>query len=54
MTHLAEGLCPNALLTLKVQNSLICLLGTIIIIITITIMSCDHCSVLWIVNKGDW
>jgi hypothetical protein len=28
MTHLAEGLCFNALLTLKVENSLICLVGT--------------------------
>jgi hypothetical protein len=28
MTHLAEGLCLNALLTLKVESSLICLVGT--------------------------
>jgi hypothetical protein len=28
MTHLAEGLCLNALLTLKVENSFICLVGT--------------------------
>jgi hypothetical protein len=28
MTHLAEGLFLNALLTLKVENSLICLVGT--------------------------
>jgi hypothetical protein len=28
MTHLAEGLCSNALLTLRVENSLICLVGT--------------------------
>jgi hypothetical protein len=28
MTHLAEGLCLSALLTLKVENSLICLVGT--------------------------
>jgi hypothetical protein len=28
MTHLAEGLCFNAVLTLKVENSLICLVGT--------------------------
>jgi hypothetical protein len=28
MTHLAEGLCPNALLKLKVENSLTCLVGT--------------------------
>jgi hypothetical protein len=28
MTYLAEGLCLSALLTLKVQNSLICLAGT--------------------------
>jgi predicted nucleotidyltransferase len=28
MTNLAEGLCSNALLTLKVENSLICLVGT--------------------------
>jgi hypothetical protein len=28
MSHLAEGLCFNALLTLKVENSLICLAGT--------------------------
>jgi hypothetical protein len=28
MTHLAEGLCLNALLVLKVENSLICLVGT--------------------------
>jgi chromosome condensin MukBEF MukE localization factor len=28
MTHLAEGLCFNELLTLKVENSLICLVGT--------------------------
>jgi hypothetical protein len=28
MTHLAEGLCFNALLTLKVENSLIFLVGT--------------------------
>jgi hypothetical protein len=28
MTHLAEGLCFNALLTLKVENSLIGLAGT--------------------------
>jgi hypothetical protein len=28
MTHLAEGLCFNALLTLKVENYLICLVGT--------------------------
>jgi hypothetical protein len=27
MTHLAEGLCFNALLRLKVENSLICLVG---------------------------
>jgi hypothetical protein len=30
MTHMAEGLCFNALLTLKVENSLICLVGTLI------------------------
>jgi hypothetical protein len=28
MTHLTEGLALNALLTLKVENSLICLVGT--------------------------
>jgi hypothetical protein len=28
VTHLAEGLCFNKLLTLKVENSLICLVGT--------------------------
>jgi hypothetical protein len=28
MTHLAKGLFLNALLTLKVENSLICLVGT--------------------------
>jgi hypothetical protein len=28
MTHLAEGLFLNVLLTLKVENSLICLVGT--------------------------
>jgi hypothetical protein len=28
MTHVAEGLCFNSLLTLKVENSLICLVGT--------------------------
>jgi hypothetical protein len=28
MTHLAEGLCLNVLLRLKVENSLICLVGT--------------------------
>jgi hypothetical protein len=28
MTHLAEGLFLNALLTLKVENSLICFVGT--------------------------
>jgi hypothetical protein len=28
MTHLAEGLCLSALLTLKVENFLICLVGT--------------------------
>jgi hypothetical protein len=28
MTHLAEGLCLNALLTLKVENYIICLVGT--------------------------
>jgi hypothetical protein len=28
MAHLAEGLFINALLTLKVENSLICLVGT--------------------------
>jgi hypothetical protein len=28
MTRLAEGLCFNALLTLKVENPLICLVGT--------------------------
>jgi hypothetical protein len=28
MTHPAEGLCLSALLTLKVENSLICLAGT--------------------------
>jgi hypothetical protein len=28
MTHLAEGLCLSALLTLKVENVLICLAGT--------------------------
>jgi hypothetical protein len=28
MTHLAVGLCINALLTLKAGNSLICLVGT--------------------------
>jgi hypothetical protein len=28
MAHLAEGLCLSALLTLKVENSLICLVGT--------------------------
>jgi hypothetical protein len=28
MTHLVEGLCLNALLTLKVENALICLVGT--------------------------
>jgi hypothetical protein len=28
MMHLAGGLCFNALLTLKVENSLICLVGT--------------------------
>jgi hypothetical protein len=28
MTHRAEGLCLNALLTLKVENSLICFGGT--------------------------
>jgi hypothetical protein len=28
MTHLAEGLCLKALLTLKVENFLICLVGT--------------------------
>jgi hypothetical protein len=27
MTHIAEGLCLNALLTLKVENYLICLVG---------------------------
>jgi hypothetical protein len=28
MTRLAEGLCFNELLTLKVENSLICIVGT--------------------------
>jgi hypothetical protein len=28
MTHSAEGLCFKALLMLKVENSLICLVGT--------------------------
>jgi hypothetical protein len=28
MTHLADGLCFNALLRLKEENSLICLAGT--------------------------
>jgi hypothetical protein len=28
MVHLAEGVCLNALLTLKVENTLICLVGT--------------------------
>jgi hypothetical protein len=28
VTHLAEGLCFNALLTLKIENSLMCLVGT--------------------------
>jgi hypothetical protein len=28
MMYLAEGLCSNALLTLKVENSLICLVST--------------------------
>jgi hypothetical protein len=28
MTHLAGGLCLNTLLTLKVENYLICFLGT--------------------------
>jgi hypothetical protein len=28
MTHLAEGLCFNALLTLKAKSSLICLAAT--------------------------
>jgi hypothetical protein len=28
LTHLAEGLCLNALLTLTVENSVICLVGT--------------------------
>jgi hypothetical protein len=28
VTHLAEGLCLRALLTLKVENCLICLVGT--------------------------
>jgi hypothetical protein len=33
MTHLAEGLCLNALLTLKVEILLICLVGTRILIV---------------------
>jgi hypothetical protein len=28
MMHLAEGLCLNVLLTLRVENYLICLVGT--------------------------
>jgi hypothetical protein len=28
MTRLAEGLCFNTMLTMKVENSLICLVGT--------------------------
>jgi hypothetical protein len=28
VTHLTEGLCLNALLTVKAENSLICLVGT--------------------------
>jgi hypothetical protein len=28
MAHLAEGVCINAILVLKVENSLICLVGT--------------------------
>jgi hypothetical protein len=35
MVHLAEGLCVNALLTLKVENSLICLVGTRILAVSI-------------------
>jgi hypothetical protein len=30
MTHITEGLCLNALFMLKVENSLICLVGTCI------------------------
>jgi hypothetical protein len=55
MTHLAEGLCFNALLTLKVENSLICLVGTripteskmdgIIIIIIIIIIHHSNCTI---------
>jgi hypothetical protein len=30
MVHLADGTCLNALLTLKVEISLICLVGTLI------------------------
>jgi hypothetical protein len=35
MTHLAGGLCLSAPLTLKVENSLICLAGTRIPTVTV-------------------
>jgi hypothetical protein len=42
MTHLAEGLCLDALLMLKVENSLVCLVGTTSVSDEMTIFALEN------------